>query len=192
MIPFLREAWLRFCRNPLAEALLTLLALLGFCTGLLTGLSAVAYLWHHNPQHDGPSPAAAIALTQHLQSAQRARSAFWLGLGLWILALLPVCARPVLGLPLFVFLMQPLWLALILADRFDIPAPLALRTLWHFTCLAPDKALCCALLGVLGAAGSLCFGIGFFITFPVATRATLTFLDACTLQLAAAVQRATD
>ena len=191
MMAHLREAWGRVCRNPLAEALLSALFLLASLTGILLGPAALCYLWHHNPQNAIPTPASALLLSQRLQGSARMQTAFWLGLAIWVMALLPLFASTLFGLPIWFFAIQPLWLAIAIADRFDLPLALTLRATVAFIQIAPAKAFTCMGLGLLGFLGICCFGIGLFITLPVATRALMTTLDTCALSLAAAIQRAT-
>lgn len=191
MMLHLREAWERFCRDPLAEALLTALFLLASFTGILLGPAALCYLWHHNSQNAIRTSASVLLLTQRLQGSERMRTAFWLGLVIWVMALLPLFASSLFGLPVWFFAIQPLWLAIVIADRFDLPFALTLRATVAFIQLAPAKAFACMGLGLLGFLGVCCFGVGLLITLPVATRALMTTLDTCALSLAAAIQRAT-
>lgn len=191
MMAHLCEAWERFCRNPLPEALLCALFLLASMTGILLGPAALCYLWHHNPQNAITSPATALLLSQRLNGNARMQTAFWLGLAIWVMALLPLFASSLFGLPIWFFAIQPLWLAIAIADRFDLPLALTLRATLAFIQLAPAKAFLCMGLGLLGFLGICCFGVGILITLPVATRALMTTLDTCALPLAAAVQRAT-
>ena len=186
----LREAFDRFCRRPAEEACLAAFFLLAACTGILLGPAALAYFWHHNPANLSPPPASTLLLMQRLQGAPRTATSFWIGFGIWLLAALPACAHPLLGLPLWMLLMQPLWLALLLTDRFDLSLPTALKATGCFLLGAPQQAFTLMLFGLLALSGIGLLGIGILITHPLFTRAQLTYLDTCTLELAAAIQRA--
>lgn len=188
MLTLLRRSFERFTRNPLAESLLTALFLLAACTGILLGPAALLYLWHHNPQAP-ETPLRAMLLTQRLQNTRRLPTAFWCGLILWVVALIGL-TDPELGLPLWMILVQPLWVMILLADRFDLPLPLTAKAAFNFFRDAPQKAWALVLLGLFGFAGALCFGIGIFITLPVAVRAMLLLLEESPRELAAAVQKA--
>lgn len=189
MLYFLKRSFDRFCRNPLTETLLTGLFLLAACTGILLGPAALLYLWHHNPQVPN-TPMRAMLLTQRLQNTQRLPSAFWCGLILWIVALLPGLANPILGLSLWMIVVQPIWIILLFADRFDLPLLLAAKATFNLFQDAPQKAWQLVLLGVFGFSGLLCFGIGILITLPVAVHAMMLLLDSSPTELASAVQRA--
>lgn len=189
MFTLLQRSFNRFCRNPLSESLLTGLFLLAACTGIFLGPAALLYLWHHNPQVPD-SPLRAMLLTQRLQNTQRLPTAFWCGLILWVVALLPGLADPILGLSLWMIVVQPIWIILLFTDRFDLPLPLAAKATFNLFRDAPQKAWQLVLLGVFGFAGLLCFGIGILITLPVAVYAMQLLLDSSPTELASAVQRA--
>lgn len=189
MIPCLKDGFTLFRANPVGESILAFLFLVACATGILLGPAAVLYLWHLNPQ--APlGPMRALLLTQRLQGSRRVATAFWLGLAMWVIAVLPSLHHPLLGIPACVLLIQPLWLALVLADRFDLPLPVALRATLRLFLDAPGKALPCVGFGLLAASGSLAFGIGVLITLPIALRATLRWLDNAPTELSAAIQRA--
>lgn len=189
MLPHLKDGFALFRANPVGESILAFLFLLACATGILLGPAAVLYLWHLNPQ--APlGPMRPLLLTQRLQGTRRVATAFWIGLMIWVIALLPSLRHPLLGMPAWLLLTQPLWLALILADRFDLSLPVALRATLHFLLNAPSKALPCLLLGLLAHAGLFLFGIGILITLPIALRATLCWLDGAPAELSAAIQRA--
>lgn len=189
MFSCLKDGFDIFRANPLGESLLALLFLLACATGILLGPAAVLYLWHFNPQAP-EGPMRALLLTQRLQGAKRMPTSFWLGLGIWFVAVLPSLHHPLLGIPAWLLLSQPLWIALLLADRFDLTLPVALRAAFGFLLNAPRKAFPCVLFGLLAASGVCLFGIGVLITLPIALRATLRWLDGAPVELAAAVQRA--
>lgn len=189
MFDCLKEGFDRFRANPVGEALLAFLFLVACATGILLGPAAVLYLWHLNPQVP-EGPLRALLLTQRLQGTRRMATAFWLGLGIWVVAVLPSLHHPLLGLPAWLLLTQPLWLAIVLTDRFDLSLPVAFRATLGFLIGSPAKALPCLLFGLLATSGVCLFGIGILITLPVALRATLRWLDTAPTELAAAIQKA--
>ena len=186
----LRDSFDRFSRDPVGEMFLTLLFLLGAVTGFLFGPAALLYLWHHSPQRPPASTNAVMLMIQRLQSGRRLPAALGLGFCIWLMALVPALVSPILGLPLWVFLVQPLWLMLVLADCFDLTFGVACRTFFYFLVSYPKAASLALLLAFLGFAGMLLFGVGLLVTFPIFTRALLAFLSQYSRQLAAAVQRA--
>lgn len=188
MLTLLHKSFCRFSRNPLAESLLTALFLLAACTGILLGPAALLYLWHHNPQLPD-SPMRAVLLSQHLQNSRRLPTAFWCGLILWTIALIGL-TDPEVGLPLWTLLVQPVWVILLFADRFDLTLSLAAKAAFNLFRDAPQKAWALVLLGLFGFAGVLCFGIGILITLPVAVRAMQLLLESSPRELASAVQKA--
>lgn len=189
MIYLLQKSFRHFARNPITESLLTGLFLLAASTGILLGPAAVLYLWHHNPQAPD-TPLRAILLSQRLQNTHRLPTAFWCGLIIWIFAILPGLAHPVLGLSLWMIAVQPIWMIMLLSDRFDLPLTLAGKAVIALVRTAPQKALQLLLLGILAFCGLLLFGIGIFITLPVAVRAMHLLLDSSPTELASAVQQA--
>lgn len=189
MTDLLRKSFRHFARNPIAESLLTGLFLLAACTGILLGPAAVLYLWHHNPQIPD-TPMRAILLSQRLQNTHRLPAAFWCGLIIWIFAILPGLAHPVFGLSLWMIAVQPVWMVILLSDRFDLPLNLAGKTVFTLFQTAPRTALQLLLLGIIAFSGILLFGIGIFITLPVAVRAMHLLLDSSPTELASAVQQA--
>lgn len=189
MIACLKDGFDYFRSNPVGEAILAFLFLVACATGILLGPAAVLYLWHLSPMAP-VGPLRALYLTQRLQGTRRIATAFWLGLGIWIIAVLPSLHHPLLGFPVWLLLTQPLWLALVLTDRFDLPLPVALRATLEFLFSAPAKAVPCLLFGLLAFSGTCLFGIGVLITLPVALRAMLRWLDGASVELSAAVQKA--
>lgn len=191
MLKHLKQSFDYFSRMPLTESLLTGLFLLAACTGILLGPAAILYLWHHNPQAVcTPPPMRAVLLSQRLQNSQRLPTAFWCGLILWVMALLPGLANPVLGLSLWMIAVQPIWIILLFTDRFDLPLTLAAKATLNLFQDAPKTAWQLVLFGIFGFSGLLCFGIGILITLPIAVHAMLLLLDSSPTELASAVQRA--
>ena len=202
MNPFLfalREGWRFFCANPIREAALALLFFLVGLTGLFLGPAANLWLWHLDPDKPtepfGDTPLGPLvgqmALAQRLQAPHRLPTCFWLGLLLWAVALLPAAHATLLGLiPLGLLLIQPVWLALVLADRFALPFGVACRATCRFVVDAPGRALTAMAFGLVGGLGAALFFVGLFITLPVANRALLLWLGRCHADLAAAVQKA--
>lgn len=196
----LREGWRFFCANPVREAALALLFFLGGLTGLFLGPAANLWLWHLEPNKPeetllgdtllGPL-VGQMALAQRLQVPHRLATCFWLGLLLWCVALIPAAHATLLGfIPVGLLLIQPLWLALVLADRFALPFGVACRATCNFIADAPGRAFGAMALGLAGGLGALLFFVGLFITLPVANRALLLWLSRCHADLAAAIQRA--
>lgn len=192
----LRGGWRFFCANPVAEAIFAALFFLAGLTGILLGPAAVMWLWHLNPSRAGANPLAGTPfapvfdqafLAQRLQGPRLA-AAFWLGLTLWAVTFF-FAAVSLFGLiPLGLLLAQPVWLALVLADRFGLPFAVACRVTLRFVRNAPARALAAMAFGLIGCAGAALAGIGLFITLPVANRALLLWLGRCHADLAAAVQ----
>lgn len=189
MITCLKDGFTLFRANPVGESLLAFLFLLACATGILLGPAAVLYLWHLSPQAP-VGPMRTLLLTQRLQGTRRVATTFWIGLMIWIIAVLPSLRHPLLGVPAWFLLTQPLWLAILLTDRFDLSFPVALRATFHFLLNAPAKAFPCLILGLLAHAGIFLFGIGILITLPIALRATLHWLDGAPAELSVAIQRA--
>ena len=192
----LRGGWRFFCANPVAEAIFAALFFLAGLTGILLGPAAVMWLWHLNPSRAGANPLAGTPfapvfdqafLAQRLQGPRLA-AAFWLGLTLWAVTFF-FAAVSLFGLiPLGLLLAQPVWLALVLADRFGLPFAVACRVTLRFVRNAPARALAAMGFGLIGCAGAALAGVGLFITLPVANRALLLWLGRCHAELAAAVQ----
>lgn len=192
----LRGGWRFFCANPVAEAIFAALFFLAGLTGILLGPAAVMWLWHLNPSRAGANPLAGTPfapvfdqafLAQRLQGPRLA-AAFWLGLTLWAVSFF-FAAVSLFGLiPLGLLLAQPVWLALVLADRFGLPFAVACRVTLRFVRNAPARALAAMGFGLIGCAGAALAGVGLFITLPVANRALLLWLGRCHADLAAAVQ----
>lgn len=192
----LRGGWRFFCANPVAEAIFAALFFLAGLTGILLGPAAVIWLWHLNPSRAGANPLAGTPfapvfdqafLAQRLQGPRLA-AAFWLGLTLWAVTFF-FAAVSLFGLiPLGLLLAQPVWLALVLADRFGLPFAVACRVTLRFVRNAPARALAAMGFGLIGCAGAALAGVGLFITLPVANRALLLWLGRCHADLAAAVQ----
>lgn len=192
----LRGGWRFFCANPVAEAIFAALFFLAGLTGILLGPAAVMWLWHLNPSRAGANPLAGTPfapvfeqafLAQRLQGPRLA-AAFWLGLTLWAVTFF-FAAVSLFGLiPLGLLLAQPVWLALVLADRFGLPFAVACRVTLRFVRNAPARALAAMGFGLIGCAGAALAGVGLFITLPVANRALLLWLGRCHADLAAAVQ----
>ena len=192
----LRGGWRFFCANPVAEAIFAALFFLAGFTGILLGPAAVMWLWHLNPSRAGANPLAGTPfapvfdqafLAQRLQGPRLA-AAFWLGLTLWAVTFF-FAAVSLFGLiPLGLLLAQPVWLALVLADRFGLPFAVACRVTLRFVRNAPARALAAMGFGLIGCAGAALAGVGLFITLPVANRALLLWLGRCHADLAAAVQ----
>lgn len=192
----LRGGWRFFCANPVAEVIFAALFFLAGLTGILLGPAAVMWLWHLNPSRAGANPLAGTPfapvfdqafLAQRLQGPRLA-AAFWLGLTLWAVTFF-FAAVSLFGLiPLGLLLAQPVWLALVLADRFGLPFAVACRVTLRFVRNAPARALAAMGFGLIGCAGAALAGVGLFITLPVANRALLLWLGRCHADLAAAVQ----
>lgn len=192
----LRGGWRFFCANPVAEAIFAALFFLAGLTGILLGPAAVMWLWHLNPSRAGANPLAGTPfapvfdqafLAQRLQGPRLA-AAFWLGLTLWAVTFF-FAAVSLFGLiPLGLLLAQPVWLALVLADRFGLPFAVACRVTLRFVRNAPARALAAMGFGLIGCAGAALAGVGLFITLPVANRALLLWLGRCHADLAAAIQ----
>ena len=192
----LRGGWRFFCANPVAEAIFAALFFLAGLTGILLGPAAVMWLWHLNPSRAGANPLAGTPfapvfdqafLAQRLQGPRLA-AAFWLGLTLWAVTFF-FAAVSLFGLiPLGLLLAQPVWLAIVLADRFGLPFAVACRVTLRFVRNAPARALAAMGFGLIGCAGAALAGVGLFITLPVANRALLLWLGRCHADLAAAVQ----
>ncbi len=191
----LRDGWERFRANPAGEAVAAALFLLASLTGILFGPAALIYLWRLAPKGRDPFAevpfASNLLLLQRLQGTRRVSTAFWLGLGIWAFTVLPFFHHVLLlGIPLGVVLAQPLWLALAVADRFDLPLGVACRAVFRLLADAPGRAFPCLAFGLLAWAGILLFGIGILLTTPIALRALLRYLEGCERELAAAVQGA--
>lgn len=191
----LRNGWDFFRANPAGEAVLAALFLLASLTGILLGPAALLYLWHLTPKDADPlaqNPVIGnLLLFQRLQGTRRMAAAFWLGLVVWALTVLPGFHHTlVLGIPAGLLLAQFAWVAILFADRFDLPLGVACRAALRLLLDAPATALACVALGLLAWVGVFAFGIGVLITLPVALRALAVRFAANERELAAAVQGA--
>lgn len=188
MTDYLKAAAQDFWRNPLLEIVLTLFFLLFVITGIFLGPAAIAYFWHHNPSAP-PPPARTLLLGQRFSGSQRLRTCLVLGWVLWLLVLYPVWSGSICwGLAWWV-IMQPFWVMMLIADRYDLNLTVTLKATCVFATSAPRKAGMLLLLGLLGYAGTLLGIIGIVVTLPIAVNASLRLLEDCHLELAGAVQR---
>lgn len=186
--------WVRFCLTPLQFALGTFLFLLVSLTAILTGPAALLWMWHVSPERPiGPlgDIVGSMTLVSRLHGTNRIPAAFWLGLLIWVFGLLPGLHHALFGIiPLCVLLVQPLWLALVLVDHYNLRLSVALKSV-TFLCLnAPSVALPAMAFGLLGWCGILLFGVGILITLPVAIHAQLRWLQDRHIFLVAAIQKA--
>lgn len=187
----LSRAWETFRSNPLGEALAALFFLIGTATGLLTGVSALLYTaWLRVAPASAPGPVRLMLLPGQIQGRFRVATAFWLGLILFILFLIPSLMHPLLGFPAWYVVGQPLWIALILTALYDLPFGVALRAVVNLAFAAPGPTLVLIGLGLLAFAGVAFFGIGLFVTVPLAFRAALLYLDDLRTEISAAIQKA--
>ena len=190
----LRMGWARFCLAPLQFALATLLFLLLALTAILTGPAALLWMWYVSPERPvGPlgNLVGGMTLLNRLHGTNRIPAAFWLGLVIWVFGLLPGFHHALLSIiPLCVLLVQPLWLALVFVDRYNLRLSVALKSV-TFLCLnAPSVALPAMAFGLLGWSGALLFGVGILITLPIAIHAQLRWLQDRHIFLVAAIQKA--
>lgn len=190
MLTFLHEGLMRFLRNPLGEIVAAALFLLAALTGFLLGVASLLYLSHLTPKQSDDPMQARMQFLQQLQGTRRTATAFWLGLFIWGIAILPNLQSLVLGIPLAWFLMQPLWCALLMTYRYDLALPIALKSVFYLTTQTPAVALRLYALGLLAFSGLICFGFGIFLTLPIALYATLRVLDTAHPELTSAIQRA--
>ena len=177
-------------RDPLGEVLAAALFLLAAITGLFTGVGALMYLLHLAPKEGCDPITLQLQMMQRFRGTRRVSSAFWLGLLLWLIVVLPNLQNPIFGVPAAWLILQPVWLALLMADRYDLTLPIALKATYHFTMLSPAAAIQLYLLGLLAFAGLFCFGIGILITLPIALYAILRMMESVDRDLSIAVQRA--
>lgn len=189
MLRTLQEGLERFLRNPLGEAIAAALFLLASATGILLGGAALLYLSWLSPKHDNPMMAQ-MQLMQQLQGVHRMKAAFWIGLVIWIIVILPSFQSPFFGIPIGWIVLQPLWCALLLTHRYDLPCGVALKSVYQLTLQSPAVAFRLYALGLLAFSGLFCFGVGIFITLPIALFATLRQLDDSHRELTSAIQRA--
>ncbi|MEG2465747.1 MAG: hypothetical protein RSB14_06995 [Kiritimatiellia bacterium] len=189
LAPLLKMAWTTFRLNPLSEILYTFFFLLAAATGLLLGPAAIAYFWHLTPKTSSSGVAQILMLSQRYQGSRRTASMFWLGIILLGISLLPLFHHPFVGIPLWLFISQPLGFALIVADRYDLGFTVACKSTFWFLYEAPAKGFLCLGLGLLAFSGSLLFGVGILITFPIALRTLLAYLTTCSAELSIAIQK---
>ena len=190
MILALQEGLLRFLRNPLREALAAALFLFASLTGLFLGIGALLYLVHLMPKDNIDPVTFQLQMMQRFRGTRRVNTAFWLGIIIWVVAILPASQSLVLGIPASWLLVQPFWFALVLADCYDLALPVALKATLSFTMDNPLLATQMVLLGLIAFSGLFCFGIGIFITMPIALFATLRLLERSQRELTLAIQRA--
>lgn len=190
MFLFLREGIERFFRNPFGEALIALLFLFAACTGLLLGVGSILYISHLTTERTNDPLLARMQMMQSLQNPQRTSTAFWLGILIWFIAILPNFQNLLFGIPVAWLIIQPFWCALLIANRYGLSVLIALRTVWFLTLHAPAVALPLYALGLLAFSGLLVFGIGICATLPIALFATLRVLETSRLEVTAAIQRA--
>lgn len=190
----LRMGWARFCLAPLQFALATLLFLLLALTAILTGPAALLWMWYVSPERPvGPlgNLVGGMTLLNRLHGTNRIPAAFWLGLVIWVFGLLPGFHHALLGIiPLCVLLVQPLWLALVFVDRYNLRLSVALKSVTLLCLNVPSVALPAMAFGLLGWSGALLFGVGILITLPIAIHAQLRWLQDRYIFLVAAIQKA--
>ena len=196
MLELLKDSAKKFLENPLREAVYAILLALSAVILLPFGPAALLYLGHHGKSQMPQMPAGmadnpalkAFLISQRLRG-NRMASAFFIGIPLaFCFHMLPI--EPLLGLILWLLLTHLLWLAIILADRFDLTLMVALKASYHFLVDSPNAALPALGLSILSFSGLLFFGIGLFATHPIATRALLAYLDTLPAELGRAVQKA--
>lgn len=190
MFLFLREGAERFFRNPLGEAIAAVLFLFAACTGLLLGVGSLLYISYLTTDPTQDPMLARMQRMQALQNPQRTSTAFWLGIIIWFIAILPNFQNLLFGIPVAWLIIQPFWCALLIANRYGLSVLIALRTVWFLTLHAPAVALPLYALGLLAFSGLLVFGIGICATLPIALFATLRVLETSRLEVTAAIQRA--
>lgn len=190
MLSHLQAGFQRFLRNPIGEVLAAALFLLAAVSGIFLGVGAILYLFHLSPNNNSHSPLAQLQIAQQLQGIHRTTTAFWLGIFLWIIAIFPSFQNLIFGIPFSWLLMQPLWCALLVSNRYDLSLSIALKTILHFTFDTPGAACRLYALGLLAFSGLFCFGIGIFITLPIAIEASLRQMELMHRELTAAIQRA--
>ena len=190
MFVFLREGFDRFLRNPLGEAIAAMLFLFAAFTGILLGMGSILYLSHLSTDSAQNPMLARMRLLQPLQNPQRTSTAFWLGIMIWIIAILPNFQSVLLGIPIAWLLIQPLWSALLIANHYALSPLIALRTIWFLTLHAPAVAFRLYALGLLAFSGLFLFGIGICATLPISIFAALRVLETSRLEITAAIQRA--
>ena len=190
MMLALQEGLLRFLRNPLREAIAAALFLLASLTGLFLGIGALLYLVHLMPKEQIDPVTFQLQLVQRFRGTRRVNTAFWLGIIIWIVAILPASQNLIFGIPASWILVQPFWFALVLADCYDLALPITLKATFYFTMDNPLLAAQIVLLGLIAFSGLFCFGIGIFVTFPIALFATLRLLEQSQRELTLAIQRA--
>lgn len=190
------EGWRFFCANPVSEALYSVLFFVAGLTGLFLGPAAIMWLWHLNPDRDGVNPLSGTPFASLLNPAlltqrflgPRLASTFWLGLLVWAVMLFLATFHLFEFIPLGMLLVQPIWLTLVLADRFGLSFGVACRVTLRFFFKAPARALMAMTFGFIACSGVVLAFIGLFVTLPLANRALLRWLDRCHADLAAAVQ----
>lgn len=189
MFSALQDGYRHFMRNPLGEIIAAALFIVAAITGLFTGIGALMYILHLVPKHGCDPIALQLQIMQRFRGTRRASSAFWLGLILWVIVVLPNLQNPIFGIPTSWLILQPIWLSLLIADHYDLALPVALKATYHFTLNTPKIAFQLYALGLLAFCGLFCFGIGIFITLPIALFATLRMMEFAERDLAIAVQR---
>ncbi|MBQ9693660.1 MAG: hypothetical protein IJV69_02775 [Kiritimatiellae bacterium] len=190
MIAALQEGVRHFLRNPLQEALAAAFFLIAAITGLFLGVGALIYFVHLMPKSGLDPVTLQMQMLQRFRGTRRVNTAFWLGIIIWLIAVLPNTQNLFLGLPIAWLLIQPFWFALLITDHYDLSLPVALKATYTFTLDNPLLALQFVALGLLAFSGLLCFGIGIFVTLPIALVATLHLLASVQRELSLAIQRA--
>lgn len=190
MINALHEGLIRFLRNPLREVLVAACFLVAAMTGLFLGIGALLYNVYLLPKENLDPVTLQFQLIQRFRGTRRVNTAFWLGILIWMFAVLPSWQNMFMGIPISWFLVQPFWFALLLTDTYDLSLPIALKATMHFIFNKPLIALQIGILGLIAFSGIFCFGIGICFTLPIALFATHQQMNRYRHEISLSIQRA--
>ena len=187
---YLRSGFQALIQNPLGETIGTFAFVLACMTILLCGPAAAIYFWMHSPERPA-GPMGMMLTAERFRNTKRMNTLFWIGIIMWAASALLGWAFHLTGLAVVLLIQQPLWLAMMIADRYDLTLGVALKTTFVYIVTAPMQALPILLLGLLGTSGLAIGLIGVLFTMPIALHAALRLLaDAAqNLELPAAIQR---
>lgn len=204
LLPLLKKSLQAFKQSPL-EMIFATVALVGATfTALFAGIALLIYLWflsqaiQYNPQN---IMLQRMKLMLQFQGLHRLRSLTLIGFLLWFGVMFMVSSESdfIFGFSPFWFLMQPLLLVALIANRYDLPVRLSFHVAGYFILSAPAQALqimCTALLGLSGIWCGRIFddasflSILFFVTLPIAMTTAIQLFEAANETLAHAIQKA--
>ncbi len=185
-------------------AVITAIAIGAIFTGLFAGVAVILYFWLLNSRlqaHHVSLLQQRLQLLLQFQGVHRLRTMTKLGVALWVALWMMTSpgGETVFGFPVIWVLLQPLFLAMMLANQYDLPAMIALRSMVFFIWREPACALPIMGATLLGFCGVWCgslfddagpLAIMVLATLPIAFLTALQLLEAAKERLVYIIQEA--